>query len=74
MLRRIILLLTVVAIMAVMVVATAAPAFARPAKATVCHHPDGQDFHSISVSPNAVPAHLAHGDFLGVTPEECEGL
>ena len=36
-------------------------------KVVICHIPPGQpeNAHTISVSPNAVPAHLAHGDSLG---------
>ena len=46
----------------------ATQAFAAPApKVDVCHVPPGNpaNFHTISVSGNALPAHLAHGDFLG---------
>ena len=43
-------------------------------KKSVCHYPPGnpENFHSICISSNAVPAHLAHGDVLGeciVKPE-----
>jgi hypothetical protein len=36
-------------------------------KVLVCHrtHSKKKPFHTISVSPNAVKAHLAHGDTLG---------
>jgi hypothetical protein len=39
-------------------------------KVTICHIPPGNpdNAHTISVSENAVPAHLAHGDTIG----ECE--
>jgi hypothetical protein len=42
-----------------------------PGKVDVCHIPPGNpaNAHTINVSVNAVPAHLAHGDFLGT----CEG-
>jgi len=40
-------------------------------KIQVCHH-DQKDgiSHSIAISPNALPAHLAHGDLLGDCPIE----
>jgi hypothetical protein len=36
-------------------------------KVTICHIPPGNpgNAHEIVVSANAVPAHLAHGDYLG---------
>ncbi|MBC8314387.1 MAG: VCBS repeat-containing protein [Bacteroidales bacterium] len=36
-------------------------------KVLICHVPPGNpgNAHTICVSPNAVPAHLAHGDYLG---------
>jgi len=36
-------------------------------KVLVCHIPPGNpnNAHTICISPNAVPAHLAHGDYLG---------
>ena len=39
-------------------------------KVVICHIPPGEpeNAHTISVSPNAVPAHLAHGDTLGPCP------
>jgi hypothetical protein len=43
---------------------TATPTSIRSEKVTVCHN--GK--HSISASPKAVPAHLAHGDTLGACP------
>jgi len=38
-----------------------------PSKALVCHltHSKKKPSHTINVSVNAVPAHLAHGDTLG---------
>lgn len=41
-------------------------------KVTICHREGNGGSHAITVSVNAVPAHLAHGDKLGncsVTPE-----
>lgn len=37
-------------------------------KVLVCHKPDKKGGHTISISSSAVPAHLAHGDFLGECP------
>ena len=36
-------------------------------KVTLCHIPTGnsENAHTIRVSENAVPAHIAHGDYLG---------
>lgn len=37
-------------------------------KVVICHKPDGENPHTITVSENAVDAHLAHGDSLGPCP------
>ncbi|MFY9824868.1 MAG: calcium-binding EGF-like domain-containing protein [Thermoanaerobaculia bacterium] len=52
---------------------TASAAWAGDAKVTICHVPPGNpdNAHTISVSPNAVPAHLAHGDYLGECIKQC---
>lgn len=34
-------------------------------KVTICHRTGNGEHHTIVVSINAVPAHLAHGDALG---------
>jgi hypothetical protein len=41
-------------------------------KVFICHIPPGnpENAHTISVSVNAVPAHLAHGDSEGACPED----
>ncbi len=41
-------------------------------KVELCHIPPGnpENAHTIRVSENAVPAHLAHGDTLGPCPEK----
>jgi hypothetical protein len=43
-------------------------------KVLICHIPPGnpENAHTISVSVNAVPAHLAHGDTEGPCPEDSE--
>jgi ABC-type sugar transport system substrate-binding protein len=40
-------------------------------KVTICHHTGSEKnpFVTITVSRNALPAHLAHGDTLGPCPE-----
>lgn len=50
------------------------PAWA--AKVQICHVPPGNpdNFHTITVSDNAVQAHLGHGDLLGACFEHCEQL
>ena len=51
-------------------------AMAKPGKADVCHIPPGnpENFKTISVSNQAVPAHLAHGDLLGACPRSASEL
>jgi hypothetical protein len=50
------------------------PAFA--AKVEICHLPPGNptNWHTISVSENALDAHLAHGDLVGSCLANCETL
>lgn len=52
----------------------AAPAWA--AKVQICHVPPGNpsNFHTITVSDNAVQAHLGHGDLLGSCSAHCDQL
>lgn len=38
-------------------------------KVTICHREGNGSSHTITVSINAVPAHMAHGDLIG----ECGG-
>lgn len=55
----------------------AAPASAGPApKVEVCHIPPGNpaNFHTITISENALAAHLAHGDMEGPCKEICHIL
>ena len=39
-------------------------------KVTICHHTGSKKnpYHTITVSSNAVPAHLRHGDTMGPCP------
>jgi hypothetical protein len=58
----------------VAVLALGSPAWA--AKVKVCHVPPGNpsNFHTITVSENAVQAHLGHGDLLGECSANCGQL
>jgi hypothetical protein len=49
---------------------------ASPPKVEVCHIPPGNpaNFHTITISPSALPAHLAHGDFPGACDKSCAVL
>jgi EGF-like domain/Dictyostelium (slime mold) repeat len=69
---RNILLLTALMI----VLAAGAAAAGKPPKVDVCHIPPGNpdNFHTITVSQNAVSAHLGHGDILGACGDNCESL
>lgn len=42
-------------------------------KVTICHIPPGNpgNAHSITISINALPAHLAHGDSEGACEAQC---
>jgi hypothetical protein len=42
-------------------------------KVTICHIPPGnpENAHSITISINALPAHLAHGDSEGACEAQC---
>lgn len=46
------------------------------AKVQVCHIPPGNpdNFHTLTVSQNAVQAHLGHGDLVGACATNCEAL
>lgn len=54
---------------------TASTAWAG-AKVQVCHIPPGNpdNFHTLTVSQNAVQAHLGHGDLVGACASNCEAL
>jgi hypothetical protein len=51
-------------------------ALATPVKVSICHIPPGNpsNFHTISVSENAVQGHLDHGDLVGPCSENCGTL
>jgi len=51
-----------------------APAWA--AKVQVCHIPPGNpsNFHTITISESALPAHLGHGDLVGPCFAHCDTL
>jgi hypothetical protein len=52
--------------------ATYATGYDDDGKVTICHIPPGNpdNAHTIRVSVNALPAHLAHGDTLGPCEKE----
>ena len=51
-------------------------AAAPKVKVQVCHIPPGNpdNFHTITISENALPAHLAHGDSAGACNDLCATL
>lgn len=60
--------LIIASAVAAVMLASALPVFAGPApKVDICHVPPGNpaNAHTITVSENAIPAHLAHGDDRG---------
>ncbi len=62
-----------IGLIALAVVATvwfAGTMLAEKSDVTICHLPPGNpaNAQTITVSQNAVPAHLAHGDHLGACP------
>jgi parallel beta-helix repeat protein len=71
-------LITCVGVFAAAILGTGIqPSTAAPAsKVEVCHLPPGNpgNAHTITISTNALTAHLAHGDYAGScqTPEQCD--
>lgn len=55
---------------------TASAAWAGDAKVQVCHVPPGNpaNFHTITISENALQAHLGHGDLAGACFAHCDTL
>jgi hypothetical protein len=55
---------------------TASAAWAGDAKVQVCHIPPGNpaNFHTITISENALQAHLGHGDLAGACFAHCDTL
>ncbi len=55
---------------------SAPAAWAGNAKVKVCHIPPGNpgNFHTITVSENALQAHLGHGDLAGACFAHCDSL
>lgn len=66
----------IVAFTVLTILLAAGAAQAKKPKVDVCHVPPGNpdNFHTITVSVNAVPAHLAHGDFIGACADNCATL
>lgn len=64
------------AILTVLFALTASAAWAGNAKVQVCHIPPGNpsNFHTITISENALQAHLAHGDIVGTCFAHCDTL
>ncbi len=68
-------LLTTTIVLTLLLALASLPAFAGT-KVDVCHIPAGNpdNFHTISVSENALAAHLGHGDLEGTCAASCESL
>lgn len=62
--------------LALLILGTATAQAAADAKVKVCHIPPGNpaNFHTITISANALPAHLAHGDLAGPCAQFCDQL
>ncbi len=60
-------------LLAMVMMATAEWAAATTQKITICHFPPGNtaNFQTITISPSALPAHLAHHDFGGPCENDC---
>ena len=60
--------------LAIALIAGLAAAVAPADKVTICHRQGNGGSHTITVSPNAVPAHQQHGDTLGALPGKRESI
>lgn len=69
-LRRLLLTLVFPALLLV-VLATGAIAGGNNEKVTLCHRTGNGSSHQITVSVNAMPAHLRHGDVMPDDYGEC---
>ena len=67
-------LLTTTIVLTLLLALASLPAFAGQVE--VCHIPNNnpENWHTITVSPGALAAHLAHGDFEGSCAANCEAL
>lgn len=63
-------------IVLLVLLALGGPAWAGNAKVQVCHIPPGNpsNFHTITISENALQAHMGHGDFAGPCSAHCSQL
>ena len=59
--RRLVVVLVVPAIMLALFAVNIVAAGGPTGKTTICHSANGR-FHQITISNNALPAHLQHGD------------
>ena len=69
--KRMLRLAALAAVLVAFAMVRPAPADAAGPKVTICHIPPGNpgNAHTITVSVNAMPAHLAHGDVLALEGE-----
>jgi hypothetical protein len=66
----------ILALLTALCALTAPAAWAGNAKVQVCHIPPGNpsNFHTITISENALQAHLGHGDLAGACFAHCDTL
>jgi hypothetical protein len=75
-LSRLSCLLVVLLGLVLMIPASVAAQGQSSAKVQVCHRPPGNpaNYHTITISANALASHLAHGDLPGACEDQCEAL